>query len=65
MKKQFFEFFQIGFGALLASIGLKVFLLPNGFLDGGITDIAILLSELHGLNISISNYVMVLPFQGE
>ena len=52
MKKQISEFLKIGLGVLLASIGLKVFLLPNGFLDGGVTGIAILLSELFDLNIS-------------
>ena len=62
MKKQFFEFFQIGFGVLLASLGLKVFLLPNGFLDGGVTGIAILLSELYGFNISVLLVGVSLPF---
>ncbi|MFT5878505.1 MAG: uncharacterized membrane-anchored protein YitT (DUF2179 family), partial [Dokdonia sp.] len=38
------EIFQISLGILLASIGLKAFLLPNGFLDGGVTGIAILIS---------------------
>ncbi len=62
MIKQFSEFFQIGIGVLLASIGLKVFLLPNGFLDGGVTGIAILLSELYGLNISLLLVAVSLPF---
>lgn len=62
MKKQFFEFFQIGFGVSLASIGPKVFLLPNEFLDGGITGIAILMSELYGLNISILLISVSFPF---
>lgn len=62
MIKHFSEFFQIGVGVLLASLGLKVFLLPNGFLDGGVTGIAILLSELYGLNISIILVAVSLPF---
>lgn len=62
MIKHFSEFFQIGVGVLLASLGLKVFLLPNGFLDGGVTGIAILLSEVYGLNISIILVVVSLPF---
>ena len=52
MQKLFSEIFQIAVGVLLASIGLKVFLLPNGFLDGGATGIAILLSEITGMDIS-------------
>ncbi len=62
MKKQISEFLKIGFGVLLASIGLKVFLLPNGFLDGGVTGIAILLSELFDLNISIILVAVSIPF---
>ncbi len=62
MKKHSSEFFQIGVGVLLASLGLKVFLLPNGFLDGGVTGIAILLSELFGFNISLILVAVSLPF---
>ncbi len=62
MKKQISEFFQIGLGVLLASLGLKVFLLPNNFLDGGVTGIAILLSELYDLNISIVLVAVSIPF---
>ena len=62
MKKQFSEFSQIGIGILLASLGLKMFLLPNGFLDGGVTGIAILLSELYNLNISIILVAVSFPF---
>lgn len=34
LKQILLEVFQIATGILLASIGLKMFLLPNGFLDG-------------------------------
>jgi uncharacterized membrane-anchored protein YitT (DUF2179 family) len=47
------EYVQIFIGIILASIGLKAFLLPNGFLDGGATGIAILLSEEFPINISL------------
>lgn len=56
------EAIQIGVGIILASIGLKAFLLPNGFLDGGATGIAILLSELFGTNISFVLVFVSLPF---
>ena len=56
------ETIQIAIGILLASIGLKAFLLPNGFLDGGATGIAILLSELYGFNISILILAVSAPF---
>ena len=52
-KRVFSEISQIAIGILLASIGLKGFLLPNGFLDGGVTGIAILISKLYDVNISL------------
>lgn len=62
IKQVFFESFQICIGILLASIGLKAFLLPNGFLDGGVTGIAILVSQLFDLNISVVLLVTSIPF---
>jgi uncharacterized membrane-anchored protein YitT (DUF2179 family) len=61
-KQELFEVLQICLGIVLASIGLKAFLLPNGFLDGGVTGIAILISQLFDLNISIILLVVSLPF---
>lgn len=62
-SKQFiFEGFQILIGIILASIGLKAFLLPNGFLDGGVTGIAILINELFEVNVSIILLIINLPF---
>ncbi|MGB3143011.1 MAG: YitT family protein, partial [Maribacter sp.] len=43
-------------------VGLKAFLIPNGFLDGGITGIAILLNQLYGINISFLLITISLPF---
>ncbi|WP_046757097.1 YitT family protein [Kordia jejudonensis] len=62
MKRLLSEIFQIFIGILLASIGLKMFLLPNGFLDGGATGIAILLSELYKVDISIILLIVSIPF---
>lgn len=56
------EYGQITLGIVIASIGLKAFLLPNGFLDGGVTGIAILLSKKLDLNISIILLVVSIPF---
>ncbi|MBF8151348.1 YitT family protein [Winogradskyella sp. F6397] len=58
----FSEFSQITFGIVLASIGLKAFLLPNGFLDGGVTGMALLVNNLFGINISLSLIIFSLPF---
>ncbi|MGY3795772.1 YitT family protein [Aquimarina sp. 433] len=62
MKRTLSEIFQIALGILLASLGLKMFLLPNGFLDGGATGIAILLSELFEIDISIFLLLVSIPF---
>ncbi|MFK7747226.1 MAG: YitT family protein [Kordia sp.] len=62
MKRLISEIFQIIIGIVLASIGLKMFLLPNGFLDGGVTGIAILLSELFPVNISVVLLIVSVPF---
>ncbi|MCW5519016.1 YitT family protein [Aureitalea sp. L0-47] len=56
------EYVQIFVGIVLASIGLKAFLLPNGFLDGGVTGIAILLQNQYEINISILLVVCSIPF---
>ena len=56
------EYGQIAIGILLASVGLKAFLLPNNFLDGGVTGIAILLSQQTGWNISILLILISIPF---
>ena len=56
------EFIQIVIGIVLASIGLKAFLLPNGFLDGGVTGIALLISEFFGFSISWLLIIISIPF---
>ena len=56
------EILQIGLAIIMASIGLKAFLLPNGFLDGGVTGIAILISELFAIDISIILPIASIPF---
>jgi uncharacterized membrane-anchored protein YitT (DUF2179 family) len=56
------EYVQILIGILLASIGLKAFLLPNGFLDGGVTGIAILISGSFNIDISIVLLIVSIPF---
>ncbi len=64
VKQLIKEGIQISLGIVLASIGLKAFLLPNGFLDGGATGIAILLSEIFHTNISVILLVVSIPFLG-
>jgi uncharacterized membrane-anchored protein YitT (DUF2179 family) len=56
------EYLQILIGVVLASIGLKAFLLPNGFLDGGVTGIAILINTQFNINISYALIILSIPF---
>lgn len=52
----------IAIGVLLAAVGLKCFLLPNGFLDGGVTGISLLVNRLTGISISVLLIVLNVPF---
>ena len=61
-KNTFFELVQIAIAILLASIGLKAFLLPNGFLDGGVTGIGILISEIYLTELSYVLPLISIPF---
>lgn len=56
------EYLQILFGIILASIGLKAFLLPNGFLDGGVTGIALLVRTFVDIKISYLLIIFSIPF---
>jgi len=56
------EYSQIAIGIVLASVGLKAFLLPNGFMDGGVTGIALLVNRVIGIDISLLLVIFSLPF---
>ncbi|MGJ8744586.1 YitT family protein [Polaribacter sp.] len=58
----FTEYFQIFIGILLTSLGLKAFLLPNGFLDGGVTGIALLVRTQVDINMSYLLLIFSIPF---
>jgi uncharacterized membrane-anchored protein YitT (DUF2179 family) len=49
-------------GILSAGFGLKSFLLPNDFIDGGATGISLLLSEITGLKIYFLILLVNIPF---
>ncbi|MCD8540604.1 MAG: YitT family protein [Leadbetterella sp.] len=49
-------------GVLSASFALKSFLVPNHFLDGGVTGISILLYEIYGWNLGLLLIVLNIPF---
>jgi len=49
-------------GVISAAFGLKSFLLSNGFIDGGITGISLLISAKTGMGISILIVLLNIPF---
>lgn len=54
--------FFILIGVVSAGFGLKGFLLPNSFIDGGAMGISLLISETTGFSLSILIVVVNLPF---
>lgn len=47
-----------------AAFGLKAFLLPNHFLDGGVTGVSLLVNVVLGWDVSVMLIVLNLPFIG-
>lgn len=56
------DFTFIVVGALSAAFGLEGFLVPNGFLDGGATGIALLIARLSGVSFPVLLVLINLPF---
>ena len=54
--------FLILCGIVSAGFGLKSFLLPSGFIDGGVTGISLLVSKLTGFDLSYLIVVINIPF---
>ncbi len=53
---------QIVLGAALAVLAMKGFMIPNKFMDGGITGISLLLHEIYHINISLLVVVLNATF---
>lgn len=56
------EFLLIILGIFIAAFGLKSFLIPNGFVDGGIVGIALMISFLAPISASILVFILNAPF---
>jgi uncharacterized membrane-anchored protein YitT (DUF2179 family) len=52
----------IGLGILSAGFGLKGFLLPNSFIDGGVTGISLIISEITDIPLSVLLVIINVPF---
>ncbi|WP_421662893.1 YitT family protein [Lysinibacillus telephonicus] len=49
-------------GAIMAAISLEVILIPNGLIDGGITGVSMMLSEILGYSLSVLLFILNIPF---
>lgn len=58
----FKESFLMILGILVAGFGLKSFLIPNGFIDGGITGVSLLVSFISPISVSILIFALNIPF---
>ncbi|WP_136480130.1 YitT family protein [Cognatitamlana onchidii] len=56
------EYIYILIGVFSAGFGLKGFLLPNSFIDGGATGISLLLENITALNLGVLLVIVNLPF---
>lgn len=62
IKRLVVDIFLIAFGVFSAGFGLKSFLLPNKFIDGGATGIALLIAGLTSLKLPYLLIAINIPF---
>lgn len=63
LKNYLSSIFWIGLGAFLAALAIRIFLLPNQLIDGGIIGIALILARLYGDNyLSYALILLNTPF---
>ena len=62
VKQRIRDAIFISLGILSAGFGLRGFLLPNQFIDGGVVGISLLLSEVSGWSLSLLLIVINIPF---
>ncbi|MCS6824130.1 MAG: YitT family protein [Cytophagaceae bacterium] len=62
IKRLAIDSFLVTAGILSAGFGLKGFLLPNQFVDGGATGIALLTSEVSGIPLAVLLILVNIPF---
>ncbi|MBM7587714.1 uncharacterized membrane-anchored protein YitT (DUF2179 family) [Bacillus pakistanensis] len=52
----------ITIGAIIMSVGLEIFLVPNQVIDGGIVGVSIMLSHISGLKLGLFIFLLNIPF---
>ena len=58
----FKKYLTIFVGAIIAAIGLELFLIPNEVIDGGVVGLSIMAQTLTGLSMGIFLILFNLPF---
>ncbi|MUG47565.1 YitT family protein [Paenibacillus woosongensis] len=56
------KIFFITIGAIIAGVALELFLVPNAIIDGGITGISLMLTNITNIPLGIFLFVINLPF---
>lgn len=56
------KYLTIFVGAVIASIGLEIFLIPNQIIDGGVVGVAIMMSAVTGMPLGVFLVGLNLPF---
>lgn len=62
IRRMMTDIFLLGIGVLSAGFGLRGFLLPNNFIDGGAVGISLLISEVTEFPLSFLLVIINLPF---
>lgn len=60
--RQFVPWFWVAAGVGLSGMGLKSFLLPNHFIDGGVTGVSMLVANLAGVPLGVVLVLVNAPF---
>ncbi len=62
-KKGYFKkYFTIFIGAIIAAVGLELFLIPNEVIDGGIVGISIMMQSITGYSMGLFLVLLNIPF---
>ncbi len=56
------DFILITLGVISAGFGLKSFLLPSHFIDGGVTGIALIVTKITSYDLALTTFILNLPF---
>ncbi len=56
------KYLQLCIGAIIASVGLELFLIPNNVIDGGVVGLSIMASSVSGMSLGVFLILFNIPF---